>query len=155
MEGNSLVSGPGVQSKGLRKKTKRIVPACYRQTDLFYGDYSDLREEPQKEKLEREWKAKRVCSQCELILPCRTFALRTDEEYGVWGGMTPGERREFLKWYKVFYSRMISLTDEQAIDTLVKRWRERHRKKQNKKESQLPRHYGSGPKSHGYRRSSS
>lgn len=140
MEGNSLVSGLRVQSKRLRKKTTNVVPACQRQTDLFYGNYSDLREEPQEEKLIREWQAKSVCNQCEMIRACRTFALTSGEEYGVWGGMTPGERREFLKWTKAFYSH-IDLNDEDAIEILVKRWTDRHRKKQTKKESTLPRHY--------------
>lgn len=139
MEENSLISRSGVRSRQLRPPRK-IIPACARQTDLFYGNYSDLREEPQEEKTIREWQAKSVCSQCEMILPCRTFALINGEEYGVWGGMTPGERREFLKWYKRFYTH-VALNNEKVIDVLIERWRDRYRKKQTKKEATLPRHY--------------
>lgn len=140
METNSLVAGPGLRSKGLREAPRKLVPACQRQTDLFYGDYSDLREEPQDEKLEREDKAKQVCQTCELIFPCRTFALNKEEEYGVWGGMTPGERREYLKWHKTYYPN-VSLHDEDKVDELIQRWIARWRKKQTKKEAELPVYY--------------
>ncbi len=147
MEESALISRSGFQSQGLRKasgRNRKIIPGCAGQTDLFYGDYSDLREEPQDEKLVREDKAKKVCQTCEMIWPCRTMALRTEEEYGVWGGMTPGERREFLKWFKSFYSN-VSLQDEPRIEALLERWRKRHRKKQTKKEAQLPDYYGNRP----------
>jgi len=142
MEAHSLISGPGVQSEGIHQTSKKLIPNCKGKgfTDLFYGDYYDLREEPQDEKLERETKAKEVCSTCPLIKPCRTFALRKEEDYGVWGGMTPGERREFLKWYKTYYPN-VSLWDEDRIDKLVDRWKKRHRKKQTKAESTIPRRF--------------
>lgn len=140
MEANSIVSGPGLQSKGLRKTPKRFVQACLGFTDLFYGDYSDLREEPQDEKLERETKAKQICETCEIIRPCRTYALQREEEYGVWGGMTPGERREFNRWFKTYYPN-VSLWDEERVEKLIERWKKRHRKRQTKAESQEPRYF--------------
>lgn len=39
--------------------------------------------------------AKQLCSGCPIIQQCLTFAVKTDEPYGVWGGMTPNERRAF------------------------------------------------------------
>lgn len=37
--------------------------------------------------------AKRVCRRCPVVDPCLQFALRTGQNYGVWGGTTPEERR--------------------------------------------------------------
>lgn len=37
--------------------------------------------------------AKRVCARCPVIDVCREFALRTQEPFGVWGGLDEGERR--------------------------------------------------------------
>ncbi len=36
--------------------------------------------------------AKAVCSDCPVRGACLDFALENDEQYGVWGGMTPSER---------------------------------------------------------------
>lgn len=40
--------------------------------------------------------AKRVCARCPVRLHCRDFALKTRQEYGVWGGMSEEARR--LAW---------------------------------------------------------
>ena len=48
------------------------------------------------EKLRRELHAKRVCGRCPVIDACRRHALRAQEPYGVWGGMTATERQELL-----------------------------------------------------------
>jgi WhiB family redox-sensing transcriptional regulator len=42
----------------------------------------------------REKAAKAVCSRCLVLAPCREYALRTREPYGVWGGMSEQEREE-------------------------------------------------------------
>lgn len=39
------------------------------------------------------WPSKRVCAVCPVVVACLDFALRTGEEYGVFGGCTSGERR--------------------------------------------------------------
>lgn len=39
--------------------------------------------------------AKELCRGCPIIQQCLTFAVKTDEPYGIWGGMTPNERRTF------------------------------------------------------------
>ncbi len=36
--------------------------------------------------------AKAVCSDCPVQETCLDFALENDEQFGVWGGMTPSER---------------------------------------------------------------
>lgn len=38
--------------------------------------------------------AKRVCAACPVRAECLRFALTSPEQYGIWGGLTEGERRE-------------------------------------------------------------
>jgi WhiB family transcriptional regulator, redox-sensing transcriptional regulator len=45
---------------------------------------------------ERETRAKMICRVCPVIAECRAHALRADEPYGVWGGLSATERRELL-----------------------------------------------------------
>ncbi|MDQ2708866.1 MAG: WhiB family transcriptional regulator [Actinomycetota bacterium] len=45
----------------------------------------------------RTSQAKEVCSRCPVIEPCREFALRTREPFGVWGGLAESERRAILE----------------------------------------------------------
>jgi WhiB family redox-sensing transcriptional regulator len=45
---------------------------------------------------EREARAKRICHTCPVITECGLHALRVDEPYGVWGGMSVAERRDLL-----------------------------------------------------------
>lgn len=40
--------------------------------------------------------AKAVCASCPMIEQCRSHALTSREPYGIWGGMTEEERREWL-----------------------------------------------------------
>jgi WhiB family redox-sensing transcriptional regulator len=47
-------------------------------------------------KVRQEAAAKRVCAGCPVIANCLKWALKTEEPYGVWGGMTPDERAELL-----------------------------------------------------------
>jgi WhiB family redox-sensing transcriptional regulator len=37
--------------------------------------------------------AKSVCQVCEVRVPCLAYALEHREEHGVWGGLSPNERR--------------------------------------------------------------
>ena len=41
--------------------------------------------------------AKRICATCEVRLVCLEYALAHDERFGVWGGLTDMERREFTR----------------------------------------------------------
>jgi hypothetical protein len=34
-----------------------------------------------------------VCFTCPVVMECQQYALANNEEYGVWGGMTPEQRR--------------------------------------------------------------
>ena len=38
--------------------------------------------------------AKRICQACPVIEQCLQYALDTEEEHGVWGGLTRTERRK-------------------------------------------------------------
>ncbi|MFD1931455.1 WhiB family transcriptional regulator [Nonomuraea mangrovi] len=41
----------------------------------------------------QEARAKAVCSGCQVLAECRAYALRAGESEGIWGGLTPDERR--------------------------------------------------------------
>ncbi len=41
--------------------------------------------------------AKRVCGECPVATECLEFALATNQEAGVWGGLTEDERRRLRK----------------------------------------------------------
>ena len=41
--------------------------------------------------------AKRICLGCEVRSACLEYALENDERFGVWGGMSPGERRRLKR----------------------------------------------------------
>jgi WhiB family redox-sensing transcriptional regulator len=56
---------------------------------------SDLRPSAHRTRLEAL--AKAVCAACPVMLECREHAFRVREPFGVWGGLTPGERRDELR----------------------------------------------------------
>lgn len=41
----------------------------------------------------QEARAKAVCAGCQVLSECRSYALSTGEAEGIWGGLTPEERR--------------------------------------------------------------
>jgi WhiB family transcriptional regulator, redox-sensing transcriptional regulator len=44
----------------------------------------------------RELKAKAICGVCPVKGPCSDHALNIKEPFGIWGGMTEGERKSVL-----------------------------------------------------------
>ena len=40
--------------------------------------------------------AKALCALCEVRQPCLEFAIAAGERFGVWGGLTPQERRSLI-----------------------------------------------------------
>lgn len=48
----------------------------------------------------RDAAAKAICARCPVIEQCRAYALAAHEPYGVWGGMTEEERREYLQRHR-------------------------------------------------------
>ncbi len=43
--------------------------------------------------VEQAEEAKRVCARCNVREPCLEFAIATNQDAGVWGGLTEDERR--------------------------------------------------------------
>lgn len=41
--------------------------------------------------------AKAICGECEVRLPCLAYARDRDERHGIWGGMTPLQRRRLAR----------------------------------------------------------
>jgi WhiB family redox-sensing transcriptional regulator len=62
------------------------------QSELFYPAVS----ERPNARDERELAAKRICASCAVRVECLAYALRANEQLGVWGGMTETERRRAL-----------------------------------------------------------
>jgi len=63
-----------------------------RDHDLFFpphGERGPLRDA-------RVAAAKRVCAMCPVVDECLRFALRTNQRYGVWGGLAEEERGPLL-----------------------------------------------------------
>lgn len=56
-------------------------------TGVFYPEHTGSQQRV------AEQRAKQVCAGCPVRAECLSWALRTDEPWGVWGGMGPNERR--------------------------------------------------------------
>ena len=56
--------------------------------------YPDAERGPRRE--QREAAAKAICARCPVITECRAHALRAQERYGIWGGLTEHERTDLL-----------------------------------------------------------
>ncbi|MDR2538308.1 MAG: WhiB family transcriptional regulator [Bifidobacteriaceae bacterium] len=41
--------------------------------------------------------AKRICDECDVKEECKDFALRTDQRFGIWGGLAESERHTLRK----------------------------------------------------------
>ncbi|MGW5610955.1 WhiB family transcriptional regulator [Streptomyces sp. NPDC003753] len=46
-------------------------------------------------------RARRVCDRCPVLRECRGWALRYGETDGVWGGLTPGQRRALAQAHRI------------------------------------------------------
>ncbi len=79
VRGNPLPPRPGWQSGA----------ACRsEQSELFFGPEGETRFERRR----RETGAVAVCQSCPVLARCRRHALLAPELYGVWGGLTSGQR---------------------------------------------------------------
>ncbi|MST34225.1 WhiB family transcriptional regulator [Acidimicrobiaceae bacterium USS-CC1] len=52
------------------------------------------------EALEQTAHAKLVCSDCPVAQECLIFAVTTNQEYGIWGGLDEEERREVRRQWR-------------------------------------------------------
>jgi WhiB family redox-sensing transcriptional regulator len=59
---------------------------CFGMLDLFYPQPGDDSRVP-----------KRICSSCEHKQECLMWAIDNEEEHGIWGGMSPRERRRIRR----------------------------------------------------------
>lgn len=59
--------------------------------EVFFPD-----EHPRRRRREREEEAKRICYGCPVMVSCREHALKTPENYGIWGALTAHERARLL-----------------------------------------------------------
>ena len=67
-----------------------ISARCLGATHLFFApDESESRAE----RRFRESQAKAVCHECTVRVECLSEALKSDERFGIWGGLTERERR--------------------------------------------------------------
>lgn len=41
--------------------------------------------------------AKNICRECPVSAPCLEFALKNDEQHGIWGGLSTRERRRIKR----------------------------------------------------------
>jgi WhiB family redox-sensing transcriptional regulator len=62
--------------------------------DSSWFFYPDAERGPRRE--QREAAAKAICARCPVIVECRSHALRVQEPYGIWGGLTEHERTDLL-----------------------------------------------------------
>lgn len=44
--------------------------------------------------------AKSVCRRCEHRVACAAFAIKNHMEHGIWGGLTPDERKAIRRGYR-------------------------------------------------------
>lgn len=66
----------------------RVRAACRGASDIFFPD-SQL--------VENLRPAQAICATCPVREPCLNWALDTNQEFGVWGGMTEGDRKRLRR----------------------------------------------------------
>jgi len=65
---------------------------CTKEPDLFFPeDLTPLR------KNEATELAKQLCSSCPVLDLCKSYAITSRENYGIWGGTTPEERSQIKR----------------------------------------------------------
>lgn len=60
--------------------------------DLWYPETLDERERRHVAIAARH--AKLICSTCDVLDQCLEYAISSHESYGIWGGLTPEERKQ-------------------------------------------------------------
>ena len=70
------------------KRVHEIDPECQKLPQLFFPE--DIAD-PEKRSASIKT-AKALCRECELMTECRTYALETNQQFGIWGGTLPSER---------------------------------------------------------------
>jgi WhiB family redox-sensing transcriptional regulator len=78
-----------------------LVPSAWRRSAACRFEDRDLFFPPEEEHggyvTFREVAAKRICGGCPVVRECLDYALHADERYGVWGGLSAGERERLRR----------------------------------------------------------
>ncbi len=59
--------------------------------------YPPPRLERRSDKRARELRAKEICAECKVVDECRSHAVISQEQHGIWGGLTERERKEMIQ----------------------------------------------------------
>ena len=65
--------------------------------ELFFPDAETGRPSSLGERSQQVRDAKLICKGCNALFQCLAYALDREEPHGIWGGMTPRERRFELR----------------------------------------------------------
>jgi WhiB family redox-sensing transcriptional regulator len=85
----SSPSFPHLEGERVDDQNWRQFAACRGMvTDLFFPA-GDVAAEP----VAQAEHAKAICRHCHVRRECLEYALATNEQYGIWGGLTEAERR--------------------------------------------------------------
>jgi WhiB family transcriptional regulator, redox-sensing transcriptional regulator len=93
---------------------------CLGLSELFYGPIDDGRKE--KNRQVREAKCKILCFKCPLRTVCLMTAMRERQFFGIWGGMSEGERKRFHSFLKRLPPQ--TRTDQHLFKNAVQRFYE-------------------------------
>lgn len=79
----------------IQRITLDAAPLCSGQTEKFYGPEVDDRNEPPGYRTARELQCISICAMCPYRLSCLMAAIMRNDKWGVWGGWTKRQRKEF------------------------------------------------------------
>lgn len=65
---------------------------CMAYPDAFFKDRGE-------DAREKYIVARKLCQSCPIRLQCLEYAVANNEDHGIWGGMTPRERRGLRRGY--------------------------------------------------------
>lgn len=71
----------------MEKEAGDYVP-CMNYPDLFFQELKGS------DAIHNQRLAKELCSGCPIIVQCLDYAMKQNEEYGIWGGLSPYERKQ-------------------------------------------------------------
>ena len=65
---------------------------------------------------QRKQSARRLCSQCPVVMQCLDYSLRFHEPYGIWGGIAEDERHKILQHTTASARDKRSSIDQECLD---------------------------------------